>query len=63
VTGDLAMACLVTGFITGWLVRSVFVMANAKQPARDPSPSSSLASWRHALATCQTDMTGRKSDH
>ena len=26
-TGDLAMACLVTGFITGWLVRSVFVMA------------------------------------
>ena len=26
-TGDLAMACLVTGFIAGWLVRSVFVMA------------------------------------
>ena len=26
-TADFAMACLVTGFIAGWLLRSVFVMA------------------------------------
>lgn len=26
-TAELAMACLVTGFIAGWLLRSAFVMA------------------------------------
>lgn len=26
-TADLAMACLVIGFIVGWVLRSVFVMA------------------------------------
>jgi hypothetical protein len=27
VTANLAMACLFTGFIAGWLLRSIFVMA------------------------------------
>jgi hypothetical protein len=70
-TANLAMACLVTGFIAGWLLRSVFVMSEMSRMQermqrkvchwqRETARARSMA---EQLARRLAAHTGRLPDH